>query len=306
MKSVKGIVPPLVTPLLDDEILDLRGLERLIEHQISGGVHGLFLLGTTGEGPSLKHSLRIEFIKAVCNQVAGRIPILVGITDTSLTDSLQLSKYSADQGADAVVAAPPYYFQMNQQELIHYFQLLADKSTLPLFLYNIPSHTKVSFEPETVRTLANHPNIIGLKDSSGDLIYFQKVVQLLKVNIDFSLLVGPEEMLMQSMLSGGHGGVNGGANMFPKLYVSMYDAAIQRDFKRMMFLQRIILQISSSIYYLSDSSASYLQGLKCTLSCLGICSDKMVTPYKSFGHEEKQIIEQALKRLELEKVLSFG
>lgn len=299
---LKGIIPPVVTPLKNTNTLDVDGLEKLVEHILSGGVHGLFILGTTGEGPSLSYDLRYEVTKRVCSQVDGKVPVLVGITDTSFSESIRLSKKAADVGADAVVAAPPYYFSTSQSELIGYYQSLADESPLPLFLYNMPSHTKVHFEPEAVKTLAEHSNIIGFKDSSGDLLYFQNVVRLLQANPEFTLLVGPEEMLMQTMLTGGHGGVSGGANMFPRLYVAMYEAALKKDFERMSSLQEKILQVSSGLYTIGGSPAKYLQGVKCALSLMGICKDTLAPPYTSFGDQEKEKIRKSLEQLNVEEV----
>lgn len=299
---VKGIIPPVVTPLKSQNKLDVEGLERLVDHILSGGVHGLFVLGTTGEGPSLSTKLRYEVTQRVCSQVGRNSPVFVGITDTSFVESIRLSAKAADAGADAVVAAPPYYYPTNQAELIGYFEALADESPLPLFLYNMPSHTKVHFEPETVHTLAENKNIIGFKDSSGDLLYFQNVVRLLQDNREFSLLVGPEEMLMQTMLTGGHGGVSGGANMFPKLYVAMYEAALEKDFEQMSSLQEKILQISSNLYTVGNSPAKYLQGLKCALALMGICSDQLARPYHSFEDQEKEIIRNSLEHLNVEDV----
>lgn len=302
--KLHGIIPPVITPLKGNNTLDVDGLEKLVEHILSGGVHGLFILGTTGEGPSLSYALRYNVTERVCSQVDGKVPVLVGITDTSYTESIRLSKKAAELGADAVVAAPPYYFSTNQSELIDYYQSLADDSPLPLFLYNMPSHTKINFAAETVKNLSEHSNIIGFKDSSGDLLYFQNVVRLLEDNIEFSLLVGPEEMLMQTMLTGGHGGVNGGANMFPKLYVAMYEAVLEKDFERMSSLQERILQISSTLYTVGNSPAKYLQGLKCALSLMGICNDTLALPYNSFGDQEKEIIRQFLVQLKVEEILT--
>ncbi len=104
---LRGIIPPMVTPLLDRDTLDVAGLERLIEHILSGGVHGLFILGTTGEAPSLSYRLRYELIERVCRQVKGRVPVLVGITDTCFTESLNTANKARDAGAQAVVLAPP-------------------------------------------------------------------------------------------------------------------------------------------------------------------------------------------------------
>src|SRR5262245_61331944 len=118
-KPLRGIIPPLLSPLADRDQLDVAGLERLIEHVLVGGVHGLFVLGTTGEGPSLSYGLRHELLERVCRQVAGRVPVLVGITDTSLVESVRLGEHAQDAGAQAVVVSAPYYFPIGQAELRH-------------------------------------------------------------------------------------------------------------------------------------------------------------------------------------------
>src|ERR1041385_5174441 len=143
---LSGIVPPIVTPLRGRDEPEAAGLERLLEHIIAGGVSGLFILGTTGEGPSLSYRLRREFIERVCRQVNGRVAVLVGITDTAFMESLHLARHAAQWGADAVVAAPPYYLPEAQPELLEWIQHLVPELPLPLFLYNMPSLTKVSFE----------------------------------------------------------------------------------------------------------------------------------------------------------------
>jgi 4-hydroxy-tetrahydrodipicolinate synthase len=145
-------------------------------------------------------------VTRTCEQVAGRVPVLVGITDTVLTEAHRLARTAAGAGAAAVVAAPPYYFPASQAELTAYFHLLADQLPLPLFLYNMPANTKVSLAPATVQALADHPNVFGLKDSSGSMVYFQTLVHTLKHRPDFSLLVGPEEITAEGLLMGGHGG----------------------------------------------------------------------------------------------------
>ena len=172
---IQGIIPPLVTPLLNNDVLDVEGLERLIEHTIFGGVHGIFILGTTGEFASLSYKLRKKLIEQTCQLVNGRVPVLVGITDSAFTESLNLAKIAANCGADAVVLAPPYYFAAGQPELLEYLQRIMMQMPLPLFLYNMPSHTKVMFAPETVKAAAEIPGIIGMKDSSSDLVYFKQV-----------------------------------------------------------------------------------------------------------------------------------
>src|SRR5439155_14346309 len=215
----------MVTPLQDRDSLDIAGLERLIEHILAGGVSGLFVLGSTGEAPSLSYRLRRELLQRTCRQVAGRVPVLVGITDTAFMESVNLAGAAAEAGAQALVLAAPYYFPAGQPEMLEYLQHFAPELALPLFLYNMPANTKVAFEPETVRRAMEIPNIIGLKDSSGDMIYFHHLLGLLPQRPDWTLLVGPEELLAEAVLAGGHGGMCGGANISPRLYVDLYEAA---------------------------------------------------------------------------------
>jgi len=298
-RPLRGIIPPMVTPLLDRDTLDIPGLERLVEHILSGGVHGLFILGTTGEAPSLSYALRRDLIRRTCQQVKGRVPILVGITDTAFVESVHLAQFSADCGASGLVMAPPYYFPAGQPELLEYLQHLTAQLPLPLFLYNMPSHTKLVFEPETVTAAAEIPGVIGLKDSSANMIYFRKLQNLLAKHEDFSLLVGPEELLGEAVLAGAHGGICGGANMFPRLYVDLYRAAAEKNLSRVEILHQKVMQISQSIYTVGMHGSSYLKGLKCALSCMHLCSDFMAEPFHRFREPQRQTIAQHLADIEL-------
>jgi dihydrodipicolinate synthase/N-acetylneuraminate lyase len=297
LKPLKGIIPPLVTPLLDNDTLDVDGLERLIEHTIDGGVSGLFILGTTGEFASLGYKVRNELITRTCRIAAGRVPVLAGISDSAFSESLNLAKRAADCGADAVVLTPPYYFAAGQPELLEYLKRIMVHMPLPLFIYNMPAHTKVVFEPETVKVAASIPGIIGMKDSSSNLAYFKQVQYALRDRSDFTFLIGPEEFLAEFVLTGGHGGVNGGANMFPKLYVKLYKASVNRDFETIAVLQQKVMQVSSTIYKVGHHGSSYLKGVKCTLSILRICNDFMAEPFHRFREPERSKIVQLLEEL---------
>jgi 4-hydroxy-tetrahydrodipicolinate synthase len=292
--SLKGIVVPTVTPLIDTDTLDVSGLNRLIEHVISGGTSGIFLLGTTGEFASLSYTVRYELIDRACKQIAGRVRVLVGITDTSFSESIRLANHAADRGADAVVAAPPYYYASSQQELAEYYEKLASKVPLPLFLYNMPVHTKVVIEAATVKKISNNSNVAGLKDSSGNLVYFRAIQQAMLDRPDFTMFMGPEEITAEAVLMGAAGGVNGGANMFPQLYVQMYHAAVAGDLSRVKALQQCIMMISSRIYSVGRFGSSYLKGLKTALSILGICDDFVAEPFNRFLPEEREKIAVAL------------
>ncbi|HUX59513.1 MAG TPA: dihydrodipicolinate synthase family protein [Bacteroidales bacterium] len=298
-----GIIPPLITPLLDNNTLDIEGLHRLIEHTISGGVHGIFILGTTGEFASLSYKLRMELIERTCLYVGGRVPVLVGITDSAFSESLNLAKVAASRGADAVVLAPPYYFASGQPELLEYLKRIMIQMPLPLFIYNMPIHTKVIFEPATVKEAATIPGIIGMKDSSSNLAYFKQVQYALRDRQDFTFMVGPEEFMAEFVLTGGHGGVNGGANMFPGLYVELYNAAVNRDFEKILPLQQKVMQISSTIYQVGHYGSSYLKGLKCALSVMGFCNDFMAEPFHRFKEPERMKISQLLEDLNYRELI---
>lgn len=294
-----GIIPPMVTPLKERDKLDVEGLERLVEHILHGGVHGLFILGTTGEAPSLSHRLRCELIERVCDQVKGRVPVLVGITDTSFVESVNIAYRAKGSGAQAVVLAPPYYFPAGQPELLEYLHHIAAELPLPLFLYNMPTMTKLVFEPETVRAAADIPGIVGLKDSSGNMIYFHQLQTLLKDRPYFSLLIGPEQLLAETLLMGGHGGVCGGANVAPGLYVDLYRAATEQNLAAVEYLHRDVMEINASIYSVGKYMSSYLKGIKCALCCMGICDDFMAEPFHRFREGERETIRRHLKELRI-------
>lgn len=298
-QPLRGIIPPLVTPLSGRDTLDVAGLERLVEHLIQGGVHGLFILGTTGEAPSLSYRLRRELIERTCALVKDRVPVLVGITDTAFVESVNLAQFSAEKGASAVVTAPPYYFPAAPPELQEYIQDLVSEMPLPMFLYNMPGLTKVSFDIELIRRALDMPGIAGVKDSSCDMIYFHRLIEVARQRPEWSILVGPEELTAEAVLLGGHGGINGGANLHPSLYVKMYEAAAAQDLPRTRELHAQVMRLAGSIYTVGRHKSAIIKGIKCGLSLLGICDDQMAEPFQRFREPERAMIRERLTALEL-------
>ena len=297
-----GIIPPLVTPLTGRDTLDVAGLERLVEHVIAGGVSGIFILGTTGEGPSLGYRLRRELIERTCALVHRRVRVLVGITDTAFVESVNVARWSADAGADAVVLAPPYYLPEGQPELQEYLGCLVPELPLPLFLYNMPSLTKVQYELETLRRAMDNPRIIGLKDSSGNMTYFHRAIGLLKYRPDWSLLIGPEELLADAVFAGGHGGVSSGANVFPRLYVDLFEAARAGDIAKARELYALVMRVGE-LYCVGRHSSAIIKGIKCALSVLGLCDDCMAEPFTHFREPERAKVQALLAALHDEEKL---
>ena len=286
---LSGIIVPLATPLLSNDALDVAALERLLEHVIDGGVQGVFLLGTCGEGPSLGYRLRRELVTHACRQVRGRVRVLASITDTSAAESAAFAGLAAEAGADAAVLAPPYYLPLSQIELVEYVVRRLDECPLPLVLYNMPELTKMAFEPATVRRLMDEPAIVGLKDSSGDIDYFAELCNMKRQRADWSLLMGPEHLLAESIALGGSGGVAGGANILPELFVRIYEAAVG-DGKGLVELVAQAERLGEIYLTESLSAASVIKGLKQALACLGIGNGCVAEPLGEMSAEGKQRI----------------
>jgi 2-dehydro-3-deoxy-D-pentonate aldolase len=293
-----GIIPPLVTPLTDRDTLDVAGLEALVEHVLGGGVHGLFILGTTGEAPSLSYQLRWELIDRVTKLVHGRVPVLVGITDTSFVESVNVAVHAADCGASAVVLATPYYFPAGQTELTSYIQNIVEKLPLPLVLYNMPALTKVWFEVETLRKVSSLNKIIGIKDSSGDIDFFQQLMSLRTERPDWSIMMGPEALLPDAMLMGADGGVAGGANAFPRLFVDCYDACVAGDRAKLEKCRKTINNFQG-VYDIGKYASRHIKATKCALSLLGICDDFMAEPFNRFHAPERARVREILESLDI-------
>jgi 4-hydroxy-tetrahydrodipicolinate synthase len=257
---------------------------------IDGGVHGIFILGTPGEFAGLSSAVKSDLIQITCQQVKGRVPILVGVTDCSFTESVELAAIAHKSGAKAVVAAPPFYMNIGQAELINYYQKLADVVELPLFLYDMPSHTKINIEVESAVKLSKHPNIIGIKDSSGEIENFQALCEAFKQQPEFKIFVGPEEFLAETLKIGGDGGVTGGANLFPKLYVALYEAFQKKEYDTVKKFQETILFLSNNLYQHGTYQSSYLKGLKAAMSFEGLCEDNFAPPLFSYTQSEKSIL----------------
>jgi len=296
---LKGIIPPVVTPLKNSKEIDVKGLENLIEYLITGGVHGLFMLGTTGEATSISYKLRKELLKRTSELVNHRIPVVVGITDTSLEGSLEIAEYSAILGLDGVVIAPPYYLPIAQEEMREYLEDIVPKLPLPFLMYDMPGCTKIHMSLATIKK-AQELGAIGIKDSSGDMTYLYSLIQEFKDSPDFSIIAGTELFLPETILHGGHGAVAGGANIFPKLFVDLYNASLEKDFVKIENLRDKMIMINDLIYDIGKHSSRYIKGIKCALSVMGICDDYVALPIRRYGKEERRNIErniQALKEI---------
>ncbi len=295
---LKGIIPPIVTPLKSDTELDEKGLKKLIDHIIGGGVHGVFLLGTTGEATNLSYELRKEFIQKACSYVNKKVPVMVGITDTCLQGSIEIANAAKDAGADALVISAPYYLPISQNEFITYLEQLIPMLPLPFMMYNMPSCTKMHMSVNTVRR-AKELGAIGIKDSSGNLPYMLSLIEEFKDSPEFAIIAGTEIFLPETIKAGGHGAVAGGANLFPALFVELYDASVNDDTEKIEQLREKLLLIEEKIYNVGAYSSKYVKTIKSALSAMGICNDYVAMPFRKFNETKRQQIALNLKEMDI-------
>ena len=278
MPAVHGIIPPLVTPLLADGSLDEAGLINVVDRVIEGGVHGLFVLGTTGEWASLDDRVRRRVIDVCGEATMGRVPSYVHVTETRVNASLALARHAADAGATAIVVAAPYYLPLQQAELLDYVHFLLDHQSLPVVLYNIPQFVKTQYELDTVARLITNPRVLAVKDSSGDLAYQRKLVDLAADHPHFAVLSGNEAHMVEMLQYGTHGCVGGGAHLLPRLLVSLFHAAVAGDVGQTETLHEELRRLSA--LYDGPTVAASIGNVKTALHQLGvIATDQMCAPY---------------------------
>ena len=294
----------MVTPLDEKRRLDKNGTMNMVNHLLKGGVDGIFLLGTTGEGPHLSYAIREELVKTVCRLVKRRVPVLVGITETDMDDAVAFAAKCKSHGASAVVAAPPYYFKLTQAECVTWFTEMADRLPLPLVIYDMPAHTDTIIEPATIAKLAAHPNIIAMKDSSSIIALFNKFRIALEPFADkFSLFMGPDEAMGEAVLLGADGGVCTGANLWPAQFKAMYLAAKAGDVEKVRRLQRFTTMSSYLLYGLGQGQIGFLKGVKCALAEMGLIQNVLSAPFTPFAGREREHVKAALKKLRREGIM---
>lgn len=223
--EIKGIIPPVVTPMNADESVNIPELRNQVERQIAGGVHGIFPFGTNGEGYILSLKEKEEILEATIDQVKGRIPVYAGTGCISTKDTIYMSKRAEELGADALSIITPSFALASQKELYDHYVEVAKHVNIPIVLYNIPARTGNKLLPETVAKLAKDVDVIlGAKDSSGDRDNLKAYIDLTRdVGKDFSVLAGNDGNILFCLQNGGKGGIAGRANLWPATVASIYD-----------------------------------------------------------------------------------
>jgi len=290
-----GIVVPLATPLTEAEDVDVDGLRRLVRHVIDGGVSGIFLLGSSGEFPALSASARDQLIQVTMAEVAGAVSVFVGVSHPSTREVVRQARSAEALGIDAVVVSTPYYYGYGpnlQAALKHHFESVIDAIDLPVLLYNIPQLTHLPIALETVRRLAERPSVVGIKDSQGDLAYFERLVQLQTTRPEFSVAQGRDAHTAVSLFAGARAAVISSANIAPALARRLFEAATSGNVDDAMHLQHQLMDIQ-------DLYRGYggPVGIKSCLEVLGICSRRASQPFLPMAESDMAAIRETLDRV---------
>ncbi|MBQ7097222.1 MAG: 4-hydroxy-tetrahydrodipicolinate synthase [Clostridia bacterium] len=240
-----GVATAIVTPL-NEKGIDYEAFERLIEWQIQEGINAIVVAGTTGEGSTLTDEEHKAVIKFAVDKIAGRVPVIAGTGSNDTAYAIELTKYACEAGADAMLVVTPYYNKATQKGLIQSFTAIADASTKPVILYNVPSRTGCNIEPATCAELAKHPNIVGIKEASGNISQIAKIASLVGDEID--IYSGNDDQIVPIMSLGGKGVISVLSNILPKETVKICDEYFAGNTKESAELQLKYLDLIDALF----------------------------------------------------------
>lgn len=292
-RRFQGVLPVLVTPMSQDESVDEPAYRQLIRRVLAARAHGVVVLGTAGEFAVLRDAEKTRALRIATDEVAGRVPVIAGTGQPGTRQAVEMTCLAKELGADCALVVPPYYYNVDQQATIRHYRTIASESGLPVLLYNIPFFTKVNLEPDTVRALAEEPGIAGIKDSSGNLRYFQRLCQTVKSE-HFTVVTGSDDMLFAQLVVGGDGCISPGANLVPQWFVQLWEAMQQNRWQDAWILQERIQTMHRGIGY-----GTFPAGIKAALSLLGIGNGLLAAPNLPVTEQQRDAIRVALRDLGL-------
>lgn len=276
-QKLGGAVVPLVTPATDGGQTDLAALDRLLESQIAGGVEGVLILGTTGEGPCVPQALRRPLVEHAVKTAAGRIRVYANVAENSLVDAIAEMHGYFEAGADAVAALPPFYYPPKPAELTAWFRALLDAAPGPVVIYNIPLTTHVSIPLDVIGELVDHPRLAGIKDSENDPARHEELLKRFSGRPDFSIFIGVGVLMAQGLKQGADGIVPSSGNVIPAECQQQVEAARRQDWPAVDASAARQAEVTA-VYQKDRSLAQSLAALKGMLSHRGICEPHVFPP----------------------------
>jgi len=266
----RGVLPALITPFRDGAV-DEDAFVRLVERQIAGGVHGLVPVGTTGETATLSHDEHRRVVELCVKTAAGRVPVVAGAGSNATDEAIELVRHAKTVGADAALVVTPYYNRPSQEGLYAHYKAINDAVQLPVLVYNVPGRTSVDISNDTLARLARLPNIVGIKDATGDLA--RASFQRLQCGEDWVMLSGNDDSALGYMAHGGHGCISVTCNVAPEQCAAFYNDWLSGQWQGALYGQDRLIRLHKALFL--DASPS---PAKFALAHLGLCAEDVRLP----------------------------
>ncbi len=291
VERLRGVIIALPTPMEQDGSVDVTAVGRLVEWLVGRGVDGIFACGTTGEGPLLSDDERAAVVRAAAEAAAGRVPVIAQVGGMTTAGTIETARGCAGAGADALAVIAPYYFRHGEDNLVAHFAAIADAvPDRPILLYNIPQNTGNPITPHVVRALRTRPNIVGMKDSAGDLYGILQVS--LAAGSGFRLLVGADLLLPSVAAMGWAGTISGPAAAFPEPYVALWRAAGRGSWTEVTEAYR---RVAEACHLLRNGGD--VPRIKAALALRGVIAPHVRPPLRPTPEGELEDLREALVRL---------
>ena len=288
----KGMATAIVTPMTENAI-DYEALGRFVEFQIENGINAIVVMGTTGENATIEHDEQTKVIKFVVDKVAKRLPVIAGTGTNNTEHVITNTRNACAVGADAVLVVTPYYNKATQNGLYKHFTAVADASTVPVILYNVPTRTSCNLLPKTVARLADHPNIVAIKEAAGNMAQAVELFALCGDKID--IYSGEDALTVPMMAMGGSGAISVLSNVVPKGAVEMSDAALRGDFETAAALQCKFLPLINALF----SEVNPIPA-KAAVSAMGFGADILRLPLTPMEDATRAKLYEEMRKLGIE------
>ncbi|MCE5287161.1 MAG: 4-hydroxy-tetrahydrodipicolinate synthase [Pelosinus sp.] len=288
---IYGVVPPIITPVDENDCVDEKALREIIDRVIDGGVHGILVHGSNGEFYGLEYEEQERAIKIAVEHVNGRVPVYMGIGAITTKQCIKRAKMGYQAGAQALTMLPPMFLAPNEEELFQHFKEVAESTPLPFLLYNNPGRVGIKLSANLVERLADVPNIVGMKDTSGDMTLFAECVRRTR-DKGFKIFAGKDTMILASLVYGAVGAVASTANVAPKLVVEIYDKFMAGDIKGALEAQYTLNPLRMAF-----DLASFPVVTKDAVNLCGLAMGKSILPNTSASEAIKDKLKAILKDL---------
>ena len=288
----KGMATAIVTPMTETAI-DYEALGRFVEFQIENGINAIVVMGTTGENATIEHDEQTKVIKFVVDKVAKRVPVIAGTGTNNTEHVITNTRNACAVGADAVLVVTPYYNKATQNGLYQHFTAVADASTVPVILYNVPGRTGCNLQPKTVARLADHPNIVAIKEAAGNMAQAVELFALCGDKLD--IYSGEDALTVPMMAMGGSGAISVLSNVVPKGAVEMSDAALRGDFETAAKLQCKFLPLINALF----SEVNPIPA-KAAVSAMGFGADILRLPLTPMEDGTRAKLYEEMRKLGIE------